>query len=246
MTTDASSKPAKIQQWPTTHWSLVGRLGKEGAEDRRRRLSQLIVLYSPVLRRHLMRKWHIKAGEVDDLLQEFLTSKILEKDILRMADQTRGKFRTFLATALDRFTIDHARFRDAGKRKFVKGEGNEMATAWKLPSSRAPDSFDVAWAKFVISGVVELMRDECQKRNRIDIWETFRLRILAPSYDGDPPMPYQDLIVKFKLSSAREASNLLRDANRMFQRLLRRVIGAYDKSSADIDEEIRELRRIFS
>src|SRR5580658_7027301 len=131
-----------IRKWPTTHWSLVGRAGSGGAEARRQALATLLRIYLPALRRHVVRRGMIQPQLVDDVLQEFLVSRILEKDIIRLADQGRGNFRTFLATALDRFLLNWLRYQSAAKRKAIQAKDFNCDLD-SQPDKRTPmDSFD--------------------------------------------------------------------------------------------------------
>src|SRR4051794_36682601 len=95
-------------RFPTTRWSLVARAGESGdaAEAARREaLGVILGRYLPALRAHLLAR-RVPAGWVDDLLQGFIADKVIEYNLLGYADRGRGKFRTFLLTALDRFAAN--------------------------------------------------------------------------------------------------------------------------------------------
>lgn len=232
--------------WPTTHWSLIGKAGAAGADDRRRALIHVVSTYSPVLKWHLLKRRRIRPDDIDDLVQEFLLSKVLEKGILEQADQTRGKFRSFLATALDGFVFNHLESLGAKKRGRLRVR--QLDDDPYLPDRRQarPDSFDVAWARQVIGQAVRKMRAECARGNRSDIWGVFRARILAPCLFNAEPVAYRELVGPLALQSAGQANNLLITANRMFARLFRGVIGLYEKSEGEIDTEIQDLWQIVS
>src|SRR6185369_8584195 len=95
--------------FPNTAWSMVARAAHVRSSVRRRTLEALIRQYQPALRSYLMARRRVGPHEADDLLQGFLAGKVLEQQILRRADRTRGKFRTFLMTALERFSISEYR-----------------------------------------------------------------------------------------------------------------------------------------
>jgi len=231
--------------WPTTHWSLVGDAGTGGTEVRRQALTSLLKIYSPVLKSHLLKRGTPKSN-VDDLLQEFLLSRILEKNILQLADQGRGNFRSFLATALDNFLRNTYRDQSAAKRRAI--QAGALDDDANLPANGATpaDSFDYAWARQVLGQAIRRMRRLCAQGNRADIWGVFKWRILLPSLRNVEPTPYGELVAMLHIDSATQASNLLVTAGRMFTRCLRNVLSVYQVSQEDIENEIRDLWRAVS
>jgi len=227
--------------WPTTHWSLVGQAGSGNDAERRQALTELIARYLPVLRRHLLLFRRVSRDQVDDLLQEFLLSKILEQAILERADQNRGKFRSFLATALDRFVLNRQRDERALKRSPNRAGALDDAAEPVDVGVRPEAVFDIAWARQVLGQAVRRMRRDCRERNRADIWGVFRARILDPCLLHAKPVPYADLVRRFGFASPVHASNILVSANRMFERSLRRTISAYEREKSQIDQELMDL-----
>jgi len=101
---------------PSTHWSVVVRAGDSDAETARRTVKALLERYYEALRVHLVAVKRIPRDEAEDILHGFIASKVLEDGLLARANQKRGKFRTFLLSALDHYAVDEARRRQAGKR----------------------------------------------------------------------------------------------------------------------------------
>src|SRR4051795_12436921 len=93
----------RFSPFPTTRWSLVGRAAARGTDNGRLALSELLQIYLPALKAHLVGPLRIDEHRADDLLQGFLADKVVEQNMIALADPTRGKFRTFLLTALERF-----------------------------------------------------------------------------------------------------------------------------------------------
>jgi hypothetical protein len=62
---------------------------------------------------------------------------------------------------------------------------------------------------------------------------------------GSPVFPTTDWtqVRRFGFGSPAQAGNAFITAERMFIRLLRQVVGEYTGTGADVDEEIRDLRR---
>jgi RNA polymerase sigma-70 factor (ECF subfamily) len=246
---DESRPDYSPQRFPTTHWSLVGRAagraGDAGAGPVA--LGELIRVYLPALRAHLVGPMRVDPHRADDLLQAFLADKVLENNMIAAADPKRGKFRTFLLTALERFAIDvrrreTARKRSPGSKMLDVDDQSEQIVTKHGPS----EAFDRAWAAEVLGEVMRRMRQECESTGRPYLWGIFEARMLLPITEGAEPQSHDDLAEQWKLESARQAANALGTAKRMFTRIFRSVVGQYAADEAEVDSEIRELWEIFA
>ena len=90
----------------TTQWSLIDRVRNEDSEGTRPALDELLRRYLPALRVHLRIRGAGGEHAVEDLLQGFVKSRILEANLVATASASRGKFRTLLLTSLDRYVVD--------------------------------------------------------------------------------------------------------------------------------------------
>jgi hypothetical protein len=236
---------AHLSPFPSTHWSMVARAGAERTAGQVA-LGTLLRRYSPALKSYLLANRWGSADHVDDLLQGFLADKVLEQDLIRHADRARGRFRSFLMTALKRYVIGEARReralkRSPGERMVVDAEA-ALATHSAAPVA---DGFDVAWARQVLSLALEQMRAECDTGGREDVWGVFEARVLEPMLRQADPVPLGELVRRFNVT-ADQASNLLATAKRMFARNLRHVVGEYAEGEEDVEDEIRSLREILA
>jgi DNA-directed RNA polymerase specialized sigma24 family protein len=232
--------------FPTTHWTLVGRAGRGDGEEKRKALSQLLQRYMPALRAHLIYLKHIQAERADDLLQDFLLNKIIEREILRQADPARGRFRSFLLTSLNRFIISEYRRDHTRKRSADQGVPIDENLDAGAKNHSPRNAFDVAWARQLLDQTIVRMEQFCRQSGRMDLWGVFEGRLLGPLLKDAEAMPYEQLVQQFGFGSPEQASNALVTARRMFVRLLRETISEYELDSAGIDAEIADLRRILS
>src|SRR5687768_377874 len=150
----STNDPHAHQPFPATHWSLVEAAGKGTADDKRRALTTLLSQYLPALRSHLVFRRGRAAGDVDDLLQAFLLSKVIERDLVSRADRTRGRFRTFLLTALDRFVSNQMRDARAAKR-WATTVPLDDAMGCAHSTGPAENAFEVEWARQVLRQAIE-------------------------------------------------------------------------------------------
>src|SRR5436309_13293962 len=81
-------------QFPVTQWSLIGRVSEQTSGPQRTAMAQLLQCYLPALRAHLIIARRMVPEQADDVLQAFVSSKILEQRLIDRSDRERGKFRT--------------------------------------------------------------------------------------------------------------------------------------------------------
>jgi RNA polymerase sigma-70 factor (ECF subfamily) len=233
--------------FPTTRWSAVDRAARLGGEGQREALGQLLRRYLPALKAHMMRKMGLSADHADDLLQEFVSDKVLEQRILAQADQARGRFRTFLLTAFQNYVIsvfrrERARKRSPGHAGALSVEEDPDLIAVEPPNT---DVYDVEWARQVLAETLRRMQARCEASGREDLWRLFQLRFAKPILEQADPAPYEDIIREFGFRSPLDVSNSMTTAKRMFARHLRSVVGEYCADQEEVEEEIRGLMEIL-
>jgi RNA polymerase sigma-70 factor (ECF subfamily) len=243
MTSDSIS----LGVFPSTHWSTVLSAGQAGAEEGRRALAGLVTCYYRPLLAHLVRVRGVGRPQAEDVLHNFVRSKVLEGDLVAAADRRRGRFRTFLLTSLDRFLASEIRRERARKRRPAESVPLDEA-ADHLPAGDAalPADFDVAWAREVLANSARRMQAECAAAGRADIWSFFEERVLLPALEGQPGAAYEELVERFHVASPSAAYNLLLSGKRMFARCLAAVIAEYARDSTEVREEVADLRAILA
>jgi RNA polymerase sigma-70 factor (ECF subfamily) len=234
------------RQFPSTHWSLVALAGSENVEVRRAALERLLHRYIIPMRAYLMRRRGMSEHEADDILQEFVCHKVLVHDLMPRADRARGKFRTFLLTALDRFALNKLRDGAVARAGTTSLDGNAVTNIVVDEGADALRSFEIAWAKELLHNAVKQVYLECMDGGRSDVWEVFQGRLLQPLLSGTDPVDYDVLAARHGIESPAATSNLLVTAKRMFVRNLRRLVGEYEPDEASIDDEIVELRAVLA
>jgi DNA-directed RNA polymerase specialized sigma24 family protein len=228
------------QPFPTTSWSLVLRAGQDDTHARQA-LGVLLERYLPALRAHLVLYRRVPADTADDLLQGFVSQKILEQKLIARSDRARGRFRALLLSALNYYMIDETRRRRARGGEHVQlGEAGE----WDQFADEQPsDVFNAAWARQVVAEAVRRMRQECAALRRADLWTLFEHRVLRPTLYGVDPTPYEQLVPQLRLESAAQASNVLVTAKRMFARMVRGVLSESAENEEEVEEDLRDLGR---
>lgn len=222
--------------FPYTRWTLVGRAGGSDSEGGPCAIAEIVRLYAPALHAHLVYRLRCDRHHADDLLQGFLTDKVLEQRLCGYAHPNRGRLRTFLLTALERYVIDQHRHAAARKRSApstlhdidehleeLSGQGTNAA---------ARNAFDLAFAREVVHEVISTMRQHCEQTDRRDLWDVFDVRCLKPAMEGAKPEPHESIAQRLRLASANQSGNLLITAKRMFTRVFMSVVARYAASGS--------------
>src|SRR5688572_32516631 len=229
-------QPASYR-FPTTRWTAV----EDAAASRTAGASAIASLlgqYLTPLRAHLLHDRRLPAQEADDLLQGFVADKVLESELLARATPEKGRFRTFLLVALDRYVSNQ--LRNEGRKvtapqKLVPlDEARNLASGDPTPSA----VFEMTWARQVLANAACRMKQQCESSGRGDVWGVFEARVLGPTLEGTEPEPYEQLVARLGLADVDAASNLLVTAKRMFARSLRGVVGEYMGEGGDPAQEI--------
>jgi DNA-directed RNA polymerase specialized sigma24 family protein len=184
-----------VAEFLTTRWSLIARATQEGAAapSSLERLCEAYwtPLFAYVLRRGL--SWE----DARDVTQDFF-SDLLEKDWLQRADEDRGKFRTFLLTAVQRQVDSHFRSRSAQKRGggrmiFSLDEGRveaeKQSPAWARPDLTPEEAFDLRWALEVLGRAAESLEAEAVAAGRGEWFAQLRPFLSEDAEGGDYAAP---------------------------------------------------------
>jgi len=221
--------------FPSTHWSLIFSARVEDSQTRREALDELMRLYLPPLRAHLLYRLRIEPNRVDDLLQDFVARQILERELLAKAEAARGRFRSFLLKSLQNYVF--AELRDDVRK--------EAALRLEPPDRATCDVFEVEWARQLLQESLRRMKLECAREGVSTRWDFFVCRVVLPTLTGKPSPAYEALIERFGFRSAEHAANSLVTAKRQFERTVRAVVAEMEhlRDDAEIDSEIADLCR---
>ena len=232
--------------FPTTVWTEIARARHAGGSRDRElalaALSRLVERYwHPVY--FFVRHKGRGRDEAKDLTQEFFTS-FLERDIVSYADQTRGKFRTFLLHAVCRFLAleGEAAARRPRRRPSLAPWRDPTGWAGFEPAdTRTPeDVFMRNWAKSFLESCVVKLRRECERLNKHMQFRVFQLRVLAEE-------PVRTRVAAIELGiTVTDVVNYLRRAKGRFRRIVREEMSSWVAAPDRVDEEIEGLLRLLS
>ena len=224
--------------FPRTQWTQLAKAADRDVAG----LDELIRLYWEPLRIYLAASFPSLRNRTEELLQNFAEDKVLREGWLKRADRSRGRFRDFLKRSLRNYVLDQLDTAEMRNPPVSLDEsGAELASA-ESPS----EQFDLLWARTVLAETLRHMEADCRdpkadQPRRAQIWEMFQIRLLDPIFNDAAPVPYEQLIERFKLKSPSDASNMLLSAKRIFKQHLGRVVGSYAGADRATAAEIQAL-----
>jgi RNA polymerase sigma-70 factor (ECF subfamily) len=235
-----------LRAFPPTNWSAVHRAAHPSQIWGEQALAALLVRYRPALKAHLMFARRLTPEYAEDLLHDFIADKVLRQRLLAESDPERGRFRTYLLTALDRYAVSVHRREAAQKR--APGGGFVELEEFDLPANDNGRSSagDVEWARQVVAEALRRTQAECEATGRANFWAMFEARVVGPLLRDENAPPYEELVSRIGFQSPLQASNALTTAKRMFARMLEEVVGEYADSEASVGSELQQLRAILS
>lgn len=189
-----------------------------------------------------LRRRGLNRHDAEDLTQSFF-AHLLEMDSLAKVDREKGKFRTFLLSALTNYLNNEwekgQTAKRGGRRQIISLDeaAAEQLYSLELVEPSSPEKlFDRRWASAVVESVLARLREDYRAAGRTDL-----LAQLEPSLAEEPAAGrYADWAAALGLSegAVRVALHRLR---RRFGELLREEIAQTVASPAEVEEEIRHL-----
>ena len=230
----------------TTHWSVV--LTATGADTTQAQaaLEHLCRMYwYPIY--HFVRRQGHSIHDAQDFTQEFF-ARLLEKNWIAGADQSRGRFRSFLLMVLKRFLTVEWRRANAQKRAGGRlclplplDTAETRFTSEPADTSTPEQAFEKQWALTLLETVLRELRTEYEQDGKGRLFE-----VLKPCLMGSrESQPYAALAAQLDLSegAVKVAVHRLRER---YRERLKAEIAHTVASPADVDNEMRHLIRVLS
>ncbi len=245
LTPPSSESRVKRAVFATTHWSLVVSAQDGEAPRSAEALESLCRAYWYPLYAYARRTGH-SAADAEDLTQGFF-ARLLEKDYLKAAAREKGRFRTFLLTALQRFLANEWDRQHAQKRGgftpmvAIDQALAEFRFAAEPAHSLQPDVlFDRQWAVTLLERTMATLQEEYVASGRAALFDHLQ-GCLARGQSG---LAYTEIASRLKLTEAAVKMAVYRLRAR-YREILQAEIAQTVSSSEEVEEEIRHLFSAF-
>jgi len=234
----------------TTHWSEILNARTDDNIRRNTIIDVLLQRYWKPVYCYIRRKGYDNE-RAKDLTQGFFHEVVLNSNLIRQADRSKGRFRTFLLTALDHYLIDVHRkertLKNAPRGRVLPMDTSELAAVSTIQSAMSPEQiFHYVWATEMIDQVISQVRKECYDTNKEKHWKIFHEKILVPIINHVEGPSLKDLCRKHNVENETKASNMIITVKRCFRRVLEDQLRHFVQSNAEIEDEFNELLGIIS
>jgi RNA polymerase sigma-70 factor (ECF subfamily) len=232
----------------TTHWSLIE--GVKEHEDKDRALIGLLLerYWKPVYC-YLRRKAYDNE-KAKDLTQGFFHEVVLNRRLLERADQSKGRFRSFLLHALNQHLVDEQRKESAHKRippgRLVPLDASHPPVLPESVVQLEPEQcFDYAWKAELLERALAELKQWYLGREMETHWHLFRDRLLRPSLEGLETPSLAQLCERYGIENETKASNMLGTVKRQFQSILTKQVRQTVLSGEAAEQEMAEMFRFL-
>ncbi len=234
----------------TTEWTVIDHIRSGDKASSVVLMNDLLKKYWKPVYCYLRRKG-FDNEQAKDLTQGFFQEIVLQRALIKHTDKTRGRFRTFLLTALQQYIAEMHRRQNFRKAKpkglLLSLDALTSAQMPEAPAEFSPeDSFHYAWAAQLLDQLLEEVEAKCRADGKGTHWQVFHDRILRPIMEGTDASSMEEICRRYDIESPGKASNMIVTVNRRFRAALTRHIRRSVVQDCEVDEEFRELIEIFA
>ena len=227
--------------FPTTRWTLI-LAARHDREATRKALEELFALYwKPVY--FFLRRKGLDVAAAEDACQSFFLH-LLEQDFLKRLDPARGRFRSYLLTALQHHLANLHEQASAQKRggafRFVPLDVALAERELPAAADAAASAFEREWAMGVMERAWSRLRGEYTDGNRKGNADT-----VARFFGFERAPSYAEAAAECGMSVPQFKASLHR-ARARFRALVKDEIAATVDGEHTADAELDELVRALS
>lgn len=230
----------RILMFPTTHWTLLAKATSHGDTQAAEALASFCQRYrQPIIA--FIQRHGVPRDQVEDVAHDFLL-RLLKHSALKRADRTKGRFRSYLCTALARFLISRSRVSQGpgGQAPLSLDEVLENLTPGD--SGVEDITFDRDWAVALMQAAFDdLILTSTATKERSAAWPVV-VKFLLP---GQVPPPYEEAAAQIGTSPAALRVDISRQRARFREFLRDRVLQTVS-SPAEVESEMRHLFEVLN
>jgi DNA-directed RNA polymerase specialized sigma24 family protein len=230
----------------TTHWSVVLAAVDNSSPGAHLALEELCRTYWFPLYAFVRRRG-FDSHAAQDVVQGFFV-QLLERQSFRNRTPEQGRFRSFLLASLKYYLADLADYEHAAKRGGgqipIALDALEAEERYRLEpvDQLTPEKiFERRWALTLLTNVLGRLENEFADSERAELFRQLRPML----FDKQSDVSYEALAASLKMNpgAVRVAAHRIRQRCR---ELFREVVAQTVNDSAEIEEELRYLRRVIA
>ena len=230
----------------TTQWSVVLAAGRSDTTKAQAALEKLCRTYWYPLYAYVRRRGQ-SAVDAEDLTQAFF-ARLLARNWVGDADRERGRFRTFLLTAMSRFLADEwdkarAQKRGGGVAHVpVQLDTAETRYGHEPADDCTPEQiYERHWALTLLDTVLQRLRAEYEHEGKGELFAGLNSSLVG----SREAQPYAELAGRLDMNegAVKVAVHRLR---KRYRKLLREEIAETMAAPEDVDDELRHLFAVLA
>ena len=175
---------------------------------------------------------------------------MLNRGLVHKADQSRGRFRSLLLTALNRYLINVKQGEAVRTRipqnKLVSLEVVEPPELAHLTTASNPDEvYHYVWLSALLDQVLSAVQASCEQEGLHIHWQVFHDRVVQPILQGAAPPSLTDVGHKHGIQDEKKVSNMLITVKRRFRSALKEYVRTTVATDQHVPEELAEIMKFF-
>ena len=229
----------------TTQWSLVSRAAMPSAEGRHALEALCRAYWFPVYA--FARKQGCNASDAEDVTQDFF-AEIMQSKFLERADPARGRFRSYLLTAVKRRICNAHERASAQKRgggtclvSIDEPIAEKQFLELDDPGLDPSETYERSWALTVLQRARQRLRAEQAALGRLPEFELLEPFLSAPPAEGE----YAALATTLKMARNHVAVSVHR-LGKCYRNLVRDEIAETCEDPAEVGDELNHLLKVLS
>ncbi|MEK7449772.1 MAG: hypothetical protein AAB019_09865 [Planctomycetota bacterium] len=241
--TEIGSSQYRFKQ---TIWTVILNARDKTSPDYQEALNYLIGTYWKPVYFYVRRK-NYDVETAKELTQSFFTV-FLEKDFLKNVSREKGKFRTFILTALNHFLSKEREQAGAQKRgggkiilplEFSRIETSSDSYTFEPTTDETPEkTLNREWSLATLQKSLENLHQELINQSREIYFEV--LKAYLTGQQEDQAATYKNIAAQLNLSE-NDVTNYLHYTRKRYRELIEEEIKKYVLDENELKEEIQEL-----
>jgi RNA polymerase sigma-70 factor (ECF subfamily) len=232
----------------TTHWSIIENVHSGGENDQELIDSLLKRYWKPIY--CYVRHMGYDNEQAKDLTQGFFHEIVLGRNLIGRANQAKGRFRSFLIAALNRYVIN-VRQQATTKKQLPKGklislDDIDLPELPETVGKSAPEkAFNYAWVSVLLDQILTEVEKKCYQDGKATHWQLFNDRILQPITNRTLPPTMKEICDKYGIDDAIKATNMMVTVKRRLQTAFKQQLRSSVTSDAEVYDELQEIIQLF-
>lgn len=231
--------PDQNIRFPETMWTRI----KNAAEQKTTAVNQFFLYYYNPVKRFL-RRLGVPENDVEDVTQ-IVFMKIFEGNLLKIADEQKGRFRSFILAVSKNILANWRRKEGAIKR----GGGNRILLFSELSKDEETDisqfitsketdaEFDTLWTEHIVQKAMDRLHLECKEKN-LPYFEAL------DDYLNDRNSTYESIAAKMEVNDG-QVRNYISRGRKKLAGFIRDEIAAYCSSPEEFEQELKYLSQFL-